>query len=842
MQSISTGGGLQNVQTAVTGLNTTFNAGIPSIQRYSTTLTSLGTSASSGTGGITSMNTALGQTAASANAASTSVGRSVQEYTALGSRIGGVALSTVIMTSAIDEAIGMQQALDQSNAKMAAAQRDFNSAVEEFGPSSNEAERALARLEKAQNAQTFMARNAGFAWRDIIPIAGLMATQAIEPLIKGFSKLNEVMKAGTLTSGLTSGFSKLGGVGTGIGSLLAQLGGSEGGFTKATPAVTGFTGALGSMNTAATAGTSIMGKLIPMLEGGGLAFAAIALSVNTFLLAAKDIELVMAAASGEMVKAAEKAQEAWDISKWSGTVDVIGKIFGVESEMEKAKGRLKEIETGVKLTAGEYEKFGDSIFVTTGRLGESAKGAQLAKGQYEDLGNGVVLIKGGMEALTNATDNGIPAAQELAEAHIQLNKDQQELSKGIMNDLLPGIVQTTTGGQQLSDTITNQLTPAMQNMVSPTTDVAKSQTQIREEIESARSTIDGYVEDVSKQIEKSVEWAEANATLTTKLGDTNEALIEHINQTNELVGTEENATNAILKVADSLAQHRVNIDQLNEVLSTSEGQLLSYQNAIAAGDEAFLTWVQSSRDAAVEAERFDQNLQTMAGTLGQFPGYMQGTTEEYQAFITANEQGGDAAEEFADRALESWRGLVSEAEPLFSDLKGTWADIFEGITFDKATDAVAEANEKIRQNFEQQQEDIRGVNEKMWENISSNAEGGGKKVVDVMDGIKNTTVGLFDGVDWEGLAAATTDPFVEAFNKLPMAVSDTLDETERATLVFQAKFAQVAEMAGTTFATNLEANLQFDNAIQIANQADRRYACSFHRRASGDGCSISTTI
>ena len=118
-----------------------------------------------------------------------------------------------------------------------------------------------------------------------------------------------------------------------------------------------------------------------------------------------------------------------------------------------------------------------------------------------------------------------------------------------------------------------------------------------------------------------------------------------------------------------------------------------------------------------------------------------------------------------------------------------------------------------------QQEDIRGVNEKMWENISSNAEGGGKKVVDVMDGVKNTTVGLFDGVDWEGLATATLDPFVEAFNKLPMAVSDTLDETERATLVFQAKFAQVAEMAGTTFATNLEANMQFDNAIQIANQA-----------------------
>ena len=187
-----------------------------------------------------------------------------------------------------------------------------------------------------------------------------------------------------------------------------------------------------------------------------------------------------------------------------------------------------------------------------------------------------------MEALTNATDNGIPAAQELAQAQIGLQKDIGETRKEIMEGLLPSFVQTITEGQNLSDTVTNKLTPAMQAMVSPTADVAKSQAQVREEVEQGLSAIDGIIGTMEKAGEEANEYAEANETLKTKLGDTNEALIEHINQTNELVGTEENHTNAILKVADSLAQHRVAIDQLNEVLTTSEGQLLSYQNAVGS--------------------------------------------------------------------------------------------------------------------------------------------------------------------------------------------------------------------------------------------------------------------
>jgi len=803
MQSISTGGGLQNVQTAVTGLNTTFNAGIPTIQRYGTTLTSMGTSAASSTGGITSLNTALGGVSASANSATTSVGRSVQEWTTLGSRIGGVALSTVIMTSAIDEAIGMQDALNLANKKVSDSQAAYNQAVKDFGPNSNEAERAMARLEKAQNAQTFAARNSGFAWRDIIPIAGLMATQAIEPLIKGFSKLNELMKAGTLMStfsgalgGIKGG---LGGAAGGLGGLLAELGGVSGAFQKGTPAVTGFTGALGSMNKAAGVGTTTLTSFGGVVGGLAPLFAIALASINTFLLAMKDIEMISAAASGKMVEAAQKAKEAWDLSKWSGMADVLGKVFGVEPAMDKTIARVKEVETGVKLARGEYERLGDTVFVTTGRLGESAQGAQLAKGQYEDLGKGVLLIKGGMESLTNATEDGRTAEEQLSVAQIQLQKDTLELEKGIMDGLLPSFVQTVNEGQNLSDTVTNKLTPAMQNMVSPTADVAKSQTMIREEIESGRSTIGDYVTNIEGVTEKSNEWAEANETLKTKLGDTNDALIEHINQMNELVGTEENATNAILEIAGSLAEHRVNIDQLTESLNTQEGQLLSYQNAVAAGDEAFLSWIQSSRDASVEAETFKGNLQGMADLFGGLPGFMEGTVEEYQAFILANTQGGEAVEQFMDMVLESWRGLVSAAEPLFNDLKSAWQGVFSGETLRTAQDAIAAANAQIAQNVADNNEAI--VN---------SAEGVAPKIKDI-----------FEGVDWESIADAMADPFAAAFDKLPPAVSATLDETERSALVFQAKFAEVATMAGMTFGQNLQANMSsgFETAITAANSA-----------------------
>lgn len=322
---------------------------------------------------------------------------------------------------------------------------------------------------------------------------------------------------------------------------------------------------------------------------------------------------------------------------------------------------------------------------------------------------------------------------------------------------------------------------------------------VKQKIEEGRAEIDGFVAGVTTQIGKSTEWATANETLKTSLGNTNEALYEHVQQTNELVGSQENAANAILKLEDSIAQHQANIDQLNTTLGTGAGQMLSYQNAIAAADEKFMQFVQTTRNAADEEAKYLLNLQGLATAFGGLPAHMEGTIEEYEAFITANQNGGDAVEAFSDMALESWRSLVSAAEPLFNDLKSAWADIFEGKTLETAQDAITAANDKIAQNIQDNQEAI--VN---------SAEGTAPKIKDI-----------YDGVDWGAVTEAMTDPFVEAFNKLPMAVSDTLDQTERTALTFQAKFAQTAEMAGTAWATNLQANMGegFDQALAKANQA-----------------------
>ena len=274
----------------------------------------------------------------------------------------------------------------------------------------------------------------------------------------------------------------------------------------------------------------------------------------------------------------------------------------------------------------------------------------------------------------------------------------------------------------------------------------------------------------------------------------------------------------MLNLGQSYADHLTKIDQLNTTLTTQEGQLLSWQNAVAAGNEQFLQWVQTTRDAAVEAETFKSNLEGMASTFGGLPGFMEGTVEEYQAFIRANTEGGEAVKEFERMAMESWRGLAEGAKPLFDDLKKGWASIFEGDELSQATDAIAAANDKIAQNVRDNEQAI-----------ATSAEGTAPKIKDI-----------YDGVDWGAVTDAMTDPFVEAFNKLPMAVSDTLDQTERGVLVFQAKFAQTAEMAGTAWSQNLLANMNSgtEGAVQAANQAVRRCSKTIHRTTSRNGGNV----
>ena len=191
-------------------------------------------------------------------------------------------------------------------------------------------------------------------------------------------------------------------------------------------------------------------------------------------------------------------------------------------------------------------------------------------------------------------------------------------------------------------------------------------------IEEARGGIDGFVE-------KQRVMTENSETLKVKLHELNEASTENINQTMELVGSTENYNDALLTVGQSIADHQVKIDQLNQTLGTAEGQQLSFTNAVLAGEEKFLTWVQTTQDAAVEAATFKGKLDEVANTFNGLPGWIEPTVENLKLFIRSNKEGGDAAKEFARLSLESYRGLVEGAKPLFDDLKAAWGKVRAGI-------------------------------------------------------------------------------------------------------------------------------------------------------------------
>ena len=273
-------------------------------------------------------------------------------------------------------------------------------------------------------------------------------------------------------------------------------------------------------------------------------------------------------------------------------------------------------------------------------------------------GLGGAPLKLAREALDQyAKSQGVATKEVDASIPSLLNAETHQKNLGEAIDILTGKNTGLGTSQQTSSQATEQQTAA----------IAAS----KAEIEGARAGIDGYVAGIQKQVD-------ASGTLESKLRQTNTAMQETVSQTMALVGSSENADNAILKLNQSYADHQVKIDQLNTTLNTAAGQMASYQNAVAAGNEQFLQWVQTTRDAATQAETFKGNLEGLANTFGGLPEWVEPTVENLQAFIRANTEGGDAAKEFARISLESYRSLVSEAEPLFNDLKQAVQDLMEG--------------------------------------------------------------------------------------------------------------------------------------------------------------------
>jgi methyl-accepting chemotaxis protein len=388
--------------------------------------------------------------------------------------------------------------------------------------------------------------------------------------------------------------------------------------------------------------------------------------------------------------------------------------------------------------------------------------------EYRESVGGVPAVNqalgGSLDTVTQSLDKGAKTADFMAKTFPEFSTGAEGATESIQP--LAAGTSTLTNEMTLSKDMVAQLTsalgnsaPAMDKLEASAVKAGAGLVDVKTPIEDIRKALDGglasmqnYQDNVQGMIDKS---EPLNAEIQKQISSLNQSA----DAMDRSVESGDAVTLAYAELNSSISTHNQNIAQLNATLNTAEGQQKSFENAVAAGNEAFLKWVQTSRDAAVEAETFKNNLEAMAQQFGGLPGFMEGTVEEYKAFIEANEQGGEAVDKFADMALDSWRGLVSAAEPLFNDLKEAWSDMMSGI----------------------------------WEEME----------------------------DPEGNVVGLLDPIKKAFDELPPAVAGTLDQIERNALSFQGKFAAVAEEAGTAWATNLQANMGqgFDQAIAKANQA-----------------------
>jgi hypothetical protein len=480
----------------------------------------------------------------------------------------------------------------------------------------------------------------------------------------------------------------------------------------------------------------------------------------------------------------------------TGTIAVLGTMKGAISSISMAGFASTIMTVGIPALAALYAGLG--VFESVPALFRSVNAAidKDTQGMVQNLTEFLSVLERFASILPGLGGAPLKLAKEALQEYAKSQGVATEATDGSIKSLLDAGEHSKNLNEayQILTGSTDTLGKTTQAAVPPTKEQAAAIEGIKGKIEGARAGIDGFVE--SQKIA-----AESSNTLTVKLHEQNEGVTENINQTMALVGSTENYNDALLTVGQSIADHQVKIDQLNQTLGTAEGQQLSFTNAVLAGEEKFLTWVQTTQDAAVEAATFKGKLDEMANTFGGLPGWIEPTVENIQAYIRSNKEGGEASKEFARISLESYRGLVEGAKPLFDDLKSAWTKIYSGEAQKTFADALAAANDKIAQNVKDNEQAI-----------ATSAEGTAPKIKSI-----------YDGVDWESVTAAMKSPFAEAFEKLPPMVQASLDETERAALTFSAQFANIAEQAGSAWANNLKAHVDmgetFPQAIAAANQA-----------------------
>ena len=119
-------------------------------------------------------------------------------------------------------------------------------------------------------------------------------------------------------------------------------------------------------------------------------------------------------------------------------------------------------------------------------------------------------------------------------------------------------------------------------MATATAGVSLGVGEINTKVTEAAGTIPNYVEGIENATAAS---EPLNAALQRQVA----SLEKQTETMNASLGTMDNTNLKYTELANSIATHQTNIEKLNASLNTQEGQLLSYANAVAAGNEKFLT-------------------------------------------------------------------------------------------------------------------------------------------------------------------------------------------------------------------------------------------------------------
>ena len=121
--------------------------------------------------------------------------QTAQEMTNYIARAAGMFISTVGLSQAVQESVGMHEALADQEEKVAEAQQHLNDLINSGTASTREITSAKNALAKAERGETVIARNAAFAYSDQLYFVALLGVELISVLIPAYKRLKDAQSA-----------------------------------------------------------------------------------------------------------------------------------------------------------------------------------------------------------------------------------------------------------------------------------------------------------------------------------------------------------------------------------------------------------------------------------------------------------------------------------------------------------------------------------------------------------------------------------------------------------------------------------------------------------------------